>query len=269
MVRANILQESNNRKLVERKGCFSVVEYQKDISVDPMSAQVKYFMSEMGFKRKQVVIELNNQGVVVQAGAMQWLSGSISSKSNVKGIGDLAKKMLGSIVTKETAIKPLYFGTGDLALEPTYKYILLENVEDWNEGMVIEDGMFYACDDSVQLSTVARKNLSSAVLGNEGLFNTSLSGKGIVALECSVPRNEIIELVLEDANDTVKIDGDMAIAWSKNLDFTVEKSSKTLLGSAVSGEGFVNVFRGKGRIWLAPLAEYSSSVQVFGNTNNK
>lgn len=52
----------------------------------------------------------------------------------------------------------------------------------------------------------------------------------------------------------MKIDGNMAIAWSPSLSFTVEKSGKSLLGSAASGEGLVNVYRGTGRILMAPTA---------------
>ena len=44
----------------------------------------------------------------------------------------------------------------------------------------------------------------------------------------------------------------MAIAWSKSLQFTVEKSTKSLLGSLVSGEGLVNVYRGTGKVLMAP-----------------
>ena len=62
---------------------------------------------------------------------------------------------------------------------------------------------------------------------------------------------ELIEINLE--NDVMKIDGNMAIAWSGSLEFTVEKSGKSLLGSAVSGEGLVNVYRGTGKIWMAPV----------------
>ena len=46
----------------------------------------------------------------------------------------------------------------------------------------------------------------------------------------------------------------MAIAWSDSLQFTVEKAGKSLLGSAVSGEGFVNVYKGTGKILMAPTA---------------
>lgn len=38
------------------------------------------------------------------------------------------------------------------------------------------------------------------------------------------------------------------------MQFTVEKSTKSLLGSLASGEGLVNVYRGSGKIWLSPVA---------------
>ena len=42
----------------------------------------------------------------------------------------------------------------------------------------------------------------------------------------------------------------------KTLDFTVERSGKTLVGSAASGEGLVNVYRGTGKVLLAPVEKY-------------
>ena len=54
-------------------------------------------------------------------------------------------------------------------------------------------------------------------------------------------------------DDVLKVDGNMAIAWSGTLDFTVERSGKTLLGAAASGEGLVNVYRGTGKVLLAPV----------------
>ena len=46
----------------------------------------------------------------------------------------------------------------------------------------------------------------------------------------------------------------MAVCWSSNLEFTVERTTKTLVGSAVSGEGLVNVYRGTGRVLMSPVA---------------
>lgn len=117
---------------------------------------------------------------------------------------------------------------------------------------MLDDGLFLACESKIKQKVVARTNISSAMLGKEGLFNLCLEGEGVAVLESPVPRDELIEINLE--NDEVRIDGNFAIAWSKSLDFRVEKSSKSLVGSAVSGEGFVNVYRGTGKILMAPIA---------------
>lgn len=96
-----------------------------------------------------------------------------------------------------------------------------------------------------------RSNFSSAVAGNEGLFNLGIQGNGVLCLESECPREELVEITLE--NDVLKVDGNNAIAWSGSLDFTVERSGKTLVGSAASGEGLVNVYRGTGKVLLAPV----------------
>ena len=53
------------------------------------------------------------------------------------------------------------------------------DVASWGSGITIEDGMFYAYSGTVKNTVVARKTLSSAALGGEGLFNLSLLGNGI------------------------------------------------------------------------------------------
>lgn len=256
--------ENENRKFVKTVNNFHVLEYIQDASVSPMNAQTEYFMSQMNVRRRQIVIELDKEhSAIIQAGAMQWMGGDIQATTGVKGIGDLFGKALKGAVTKETAIKPEYVGNGYLVLEPTYKYILLKDISEWgSSGMTIEDGMFLACDSHVQNKIVARKNLSSAVLGGEGFFNLSLHGTGTVALESNVPEEELIEIILED--DELKIDGNLAVCWSSDLDFTVERTTKTLVGSAVSGEGLVNVYRGTGRVLMSPVAPTSS---LFEATN--
>ncbi|MFW2487345.1 AIM24 family protein [Clostridium chromiireducens] len=251
MVKCKNLFENKNIEVIESKGDVKVIEYKKDLSVNTTSAMTAYFASEMNVRRRQVLIELNGNAYTISAGAMQWTAGAVSMGADVKGFGDLLGKALSSKVTKESAIKPKYQGNGLLMLEPTYKHILLEEVSEW-DGMVLDDGLFLACDSRIQQKVVARTNLSSAVLGKEGLFNLCLKGQGIAVLESPVPRDELIEFVLE--NDEVRIDGNFAIAWSNSLEFRVEKSGKSLIGSAVSGEGFVNVYRGTGKILMAPIA---------------
>ena len=186
---------------------------------------------------------------------MQWMVGDVHATSGIKGVGDLLGKAVRGKVTKESAIKPEYTGNGTLVLEPTYKHLLLLDVDEWNGSIVLDDGLFLACDANLKHKAVMRSNFSSTVAGNEGLFNLGIQGSGILCLESYVPEEELIEITLQD--DVLKIDGNMAIAWSGSLDFTVERSGKTLIGSAASGEGLVNVYRGTGKVLLAPVVDHA------------
>ena len=248
----NLLENDDIRVLTEL-GPFTVIEYLRDLSVSPANAATAYFASEMNVRRRQVICDLKKANITLQAGAMQWMVGNVNATTGIKGVGDLFGKAIRGKATGESAIKPEYTGNGTLVLEPTYKYILLEDVADWNGSVVLEDGLFLACDSKLTHKAVMRSNLSSAVAGGEGLFNLGLSGSGVVALECPCPREELIEINLQD--DVLKIDGNMAIAWSGSLDFTVERSGKTLIGSAASGEGLVNLFRGKGIVMMATVLD--------------
>lgn len=250
MFQLNNFYDNNNMKCIGQLGQYKIFEHERDLSVSPYSAEEAYFSAAMNVRRRQVLVELNNSSCTVQAGAMQWTLGNVSMTSGVKASNFLGKA-IGAAVTGETMSKPIYTGQGLVMLEPTYKHILMIDVAQWGS-IVLEDGLFLACDSTLQQKVVSRSNLSSAVLGGEGLFNLSLMGQGIAVLESPVPQQELVQFNLQD--DVVKIDGNMAIAWSGSLEFTVEKSSKSLIGSAVSKEGLVNVYRGTGTILMAPTA---------------
>ena len=243
--------DNDDVKVIDSLGAFSVIEYQKDLSVMPETAMQAYFASQMNVRKRQVVCDIAKSNVTVQAGAMQWMIGDVRATTGLKGVGDLFGKAMRGSVTGESAIKPEYTGNGTLVLEPTYKHILLVDLKDWNGSIVLDDGLFLACESTLKHKAVMRSNVSSAVLGNEGLFNLGIQGQGIVCLESPCPREELVEIWLD--NDVLKVDGNFAIAWSGSLDFTVERSGKTLLGSAASGEGLVNVYRGTGKVLLAPV----------------
>ena len=246
----NSMLSSQNVKVRSELGNMQVVEYAKDMSVSKLSARKEFFCSQMNVQRRQLLVNLNGGSVIIQAGAMQWMAGNVEMNSGIKGAGDFLGKMVTSKMTGETTVKPVYHGNGQLMLEPTYRHILLIDLANWGGGVVLDDGLFLACDGNVQQRVVARNNLSSAVLGGEGLFNLCLTGQGVAALESVVPMEEVIEVQLN--NDIMKIDGNMAIAWSKSLQFTVETITGKALGSAATGEGFVNVYRGTGKVLMAP-----------------
>ena len=263
MYKIKNLLNNENVNTIDKKEGMRVIEYVTDMSVTPGSAVTSYFAHKMNVRKRQVLVELNNNEYTLSAGSMQWTLGNVEISSDVKGVGDFFGKAIKGAVTKEAAVKPKYKGTGILMLEPTYRHIILEDMSEWPTGIVLDDGMFLACESSVEQQVVMRSNISSAVFGKEGLFNLNLVGNGIVALESYVPRDELIEITLE--NDVLRVDGNFAVAWSGSLEFSVEKSTKTLLGSGMTGEGLVNVYRGSGKVLLAPVSGEAMSLR---NGNN-
>ena len=218
----------------------------------PEDAQLAFFCSQMNVRKRQLKCELSKRNVTIQAGAMQWMAGDVSATTGIKGAGDFLSKTIRGKVTGESAIKPEYTGDGTLVLEPTYKHIILLDLDEWGNSIVLDDGLFLACESTLKQKAVRRKTFSSAFAGGEGFFNLGLKGSGVVCLE-------LVEITLED--DVIKIDGNLAIAWSGSLDFTVERAGRSLLGSAVSGEGLVNVYRGTGKVLLAPVVNQAMKPQ--------
>lgn len=245
--------DNDDIRIIDQLGPFQVVEYLRDLSVMPGEAMLAYYCSEMNVRKRQVICDVSRSSITLQAGAMQWTVGAVNAVTGVKGVGDLFGKALRGSVTGESAIKPEYTGNGTLVLEPTYKHILLINTADWGGSVVLDDGLFLACESTLKHKAVPRSNFSSSVAGGEGLFNLGIQGNGILCLESKCPKEELIEVELE--NDVLKVDGNFAIMWSGSLNFTVERSGKSLVGSAASGEGLVNVYRGTGKVLLAPITK--------------
>jgi uncharacterized protein (AIM24 family) len=63
-----------------------------------------------------------------------------------------------------------------------------------------------------------------------------------------------------------------------NIEYRVEKSNKSLLGSAISGEGLLQTFSGTGEVWLAPTQSFytrmhaenlQNLMRTSGTSNNK
>lgn len=265
MYKINNLFDNQNIRITDEMGIYSIAEYRKDISVEPMTAESAYFASKMDVRKRQLICELDGKtGVTVQAGAMQWFVGATNATTGLKGAGDFVGKVIRGSVTRESAIKPEYVGKGTLVLEPTYKHLILLDADDWEGDVVLDDGLFLACDSSLQQKAIMRTHISSAVAGGEGLFNLALSGSGVFCIEADCPKEELVEIVLD--NDVVKIDGNYAVAWSASLEFTVERSGKTLIGSAASGEGLVNVYRGTGRLLMMPVRGRSMHVAQAART---
>lgn len=130
MYNINNFQNNDDVRVLDNQGPFSVIEYKKDLSVNPATAMLSYYCNEMNVRKRQLVCELKNADITLQASAMQWSVGNVNATTGIKGVGDLFGKAIRGKMTGESAIKPEYTGNGTLVLEPTYRHILLMNTAD-------------------------------------------------------------------------------------------------------------------------------------------
>lgn len=236
-----------------------ILEYQKLLGLsNTRMAQAVYFMEQQHIRVRQIALYLNNEKVTIEKGAMSYFQGNIQMVSGVT-LGNALGRMVRGAVTGEQMAQPEYTGTGLLVLEPSFLHFLVLELGD-RESIIIDDGMFYCAQGGIRVRAVSQRNLSSAVLGGETLFQSELTGPGLIILSSMVPIEEIDVIDLQ--NDTLKVDGNFAVLRSSSLDFTVERSAKTLVGSAVSGEGLVNVYRGTGQVWLAPTIKVYKTMET-------
>ena len=235
-----------------------IMEYQKLMgSTSTTGAIDLYYMEKQNMRARQIAVYLNNDKVTIEPGAMSYFKGQIEMVSGVSA-GNVLGRMFSSATTGEAIAQPEYRGTGLLVLEPSFKHFILLSMED--EDIIVDKGMFYCAQGGISVKPIMQKNVSSALLGGEGMFQMQLKGSGLVVLECAVPSCEID--IIELNNDTLKVDGNFAVLRSGNIDFTVERSAKSLIGSAVSGEGLVNVYRGTGSVWLAPSIKIYDTISA-------
>ncbi|WNB91658.1 AIM24 family protein [Bacillus sp. NEB1478] len=229
-----------------RRATFEVLEYNQ-LPVTSAGSSSSYYAKETGVKLKQVRITLRQGAVQAETGALQFIKGDLQMKSNAGGVGGFMKKVASNILTDESLFKPLYEGTGEIYLEPSYGHYLLLDLNE--EEVVADKGMFYAAEPSVHLG-VARQKLMSSIKGDEGLFQTKLNGSGFVVLQSPVPLQQIMKVELNE--EKLQVDGTFALLRKGDIDFRVKRASSSIVGSATSGEGYLHIFEGTGEVWLAP-----------------
>ena len=236
-----------------------IAEYEKlEGQTNSLDAQKMWFMEQQGIKCRQIQFNLDNSMIKLEPGALSYMQGDIQMTSGID-LGSLFKKIIRGTLTGEQITFPEYRGTGKVVLEPSFKFFTILELEP-GERVVCDKGMFYCAQGDVGIRPYLIRNLSGAVLGGEGMFQTELAGPGLVVLECPVPMSEVKVIHLN--NDTLKVDGNFALLRTGNIEMTVERSSKTLTGSAMSGEGLLNVFRGTGDVWIAPSLKVYQAISL-------
>lgn len=234
-------------------------------SITPKNLEFLFLSERLGINLNQVRIRLEGSACQLQAGALQYLRGQIQIENDVKGLGSFLKNTFKASVTGETVMKPVYHGTGEIYCEPSFGYFLIEKLE--NQEVVINDGIFYAVESSISIETISL-GFKAGALGGQGFFQSKLKGTGWVVLELPVPESEIIKYKLNGPNDVLKVDGTFGILRKGNIKFQVEKSTKSLIGSSLSGEGVLQTYSGFGEVWVAPTMDTYKAIELASELKN-
>ena len=237
-----------------------ILEYQELLgNTNVYGAQSLWFMKETNIKCRQVAIYILDSGVKIEAGAMSYFQGPLQMNTGINSGSKLLRQAFTSKLTGEKLAMPEYFGSGILVLEPSFKHFIIVELEQ-GESLICDKGMFYAASQTVNIQPCFAGNTSGTVLGGEGIFQQLITGPGMLIMESPVPMCEINKVVLN--NDILRVDGNFALLRTGNIQMSVEPVSPSLVGSAVSGEGLVNVFRGTGEVWLAPTIKVYDAIKL-------
>lgn len=240
---------SNVIEQYEHKGVkLEVIEYVRKKAMHGLgSAENLAYKTEEPEYAYRLLFKLTNGGLLLEPGLLHYMVGSlsISTSSSVSNLTSMLKRAAASESSSLTEIQ----GTGEVYLEPTQgEHFLIVELE--NDVLIADKGLFYAGSNSLKVSSEMQSNISAALFGGEGLFQTKVEGNGIAVFQSPVPVEELVCIDLN--NEKLSVDGTFAILRTGNIAFKVEKSAKSMLGSAKSGEGFLQTFSGTGKVWIAP-----------------
>lgn len=244
---------------MENDSIFQILEYEELTGTgDLNTSKSAFYLNRNGVTLKQPRIILENSSVRLQAGALSYMKGEIEINEKTTGIVARGKKFLSNKLIGDNIEKPLFKGNGELFLEPTLGYFILIELED--DEIIVNDEFFYACEDCIEINVEEQDNISSKISGEDGYNELTLSGSGIVLIEIPVTESEIFRCKIYE--DTLKIDGEFMVLRSSGVEYSIEKSGTSLIGRNFDGEGYLNVYRGTGEVWLIPTREIYNQLEM-------
>ena len=82
MYTINNYTNNDDIRILDQLGAFTVIEYKRDLSVMPSEAMLAYYCNEMNVRKRQVICDLKESNITLQAGAMQWMVGNVNPPTN-------------------------------------------------------------------------------------------------------------------------------------------------------------------------------------------
>jgi uncharacterized protein (AIM24 family) len=187
---------------------------------------------------------LNNETIRVESGAMSYLTGDITIHSElVPSFSGLVQ----SLLADEAVYRPTYTGTGVVTLASSLGGFHVFDLQ--GESWLLERGTYWASEGSVHVS-YRREPLLTSIWAGEGLIylQTKVSGHGKVVVTTRGP----VEMIQMEKGKKVAAESGYVICRTADVSFKIRRSTKTYLGTYTSGEGWVRVYEGTGKILLNP-----------------
>jgi uncharacterized protein (AIM24 family) len=183
-----------------------------------------------------VQIELRDETVRAEAGALSHMQGDIRITARVPSIGSAIKSM----ISDESVVRPSYSGTGTVHLESSMGGYHMFEVA--GESWILEDGAYWASEGGVQID-LFRERVWTSLWAGEGPidYQTKVSGQGRVVLNAPGPVEEVI---LD--GDRLAVEGKLVIARTESLEYRVRRATK-FFQSFISGERGLRTYQGKGK----------------------
>ena len=189
-----------------------------------------------------------NETVFSESGSIVMCSDGVSFTGKAKGgvVSSLFRKVTTGESFFQIKINSQING-GEVLLSPACPGGI-EIIDLKENGYMVSDGSFLACEESINLNTKIQK-LSGALFGKSGgLFVLHCSGLGKVAVS---GLGGLHAINLKDEKKT--IDNGHVVAWEDSLDYKIGLPEgggliKKAVGAATTGEGIVLNFSGTGRV---------------------
>jgi uncharacterized protein (AIM24 family) len=183
-----------------------------------------------------VQIELRDETVRAEAGALSYLQGDISITAKPPSpLGALK-----SAISGEALVRPSYSGTGTINLESSLGGY--HPFEVAGESWILDNGAYWASDGGVQLG-LYRERVWTSLWTGEGFvdYQTKVSGRGRVVLNAPGPVEEVTL-----RNERLMVEGKLVLARTEGLDYRLRRAT-TLVQSMFAGEARLRVYEGTGK----------------------
>ncbi len=227
---------------------FEVVQYKTLKGSDDLEvAEQVFFANQADIHLKMLRVTLDKSELLIEPGALYFMKGNLQLESAMQG--GIAKGLMRKFMTGETLFQSKIKGSGEIYLEPSFGHYLLFNID--KDALILDKRAFHCASAGLEVSAKMQQNVSSALFGGEGFFQTQVKGSGVVVLNSPVPVSELLTYDLA-AGEKLSVDGNFAFVRTATVSFQAEKSGKSLFQSVTSGEGLLQTFTGPGMVWIAP-----------------